>query len=201
MKMPDPGNPRSCRILPEDWLGPLPIAAYFPRRRPLAVDLGSGKGRFLLARAAACPDVNFLGIERMLRRVRKVDRRVERQGLDNVRLLRMEAYYATAHLLPTGSVSTCYIFFPDPWPKKRHHAHRLFAPAFMQALHRVMVPGGEVHVATDHLPYFEEIRALLAADNRFRPIAPWVPGEAEQTDFERYYVGRGEIGRVSVETV
>lgn len=201
MKPPDPNQPNSCRIRPEDWLRPLPIAEYFPRSGPLAVDLGSGKGRFLMARAAAHPEVNFLGIERMLRRVRKVDHRVQRLGLHNVRLLRMEGYYATAYLLPTHSVSSCYVFFPDPWPKKRHHGHRLFGPRFMEALHRVMAPGGEVHVATDHLPYFEEIRDLLAADPRFRPIEPWVPGEAEQTDFERYYLGRGAIGRVSVETV
>lgn len=195
---PDPHALHSCRIRPDDWLNPIPAPAYYETDQPLTVDLGSGKGRFLLARAKAHPEQNFLGIERMLRRVRKVDNRVQRQRLRNVRLLRVEGYYAMAHLLPTHSVSVCVIFFPDPWPKKRHHGHRLFSPPFMDALHRVMTPGGEVHVATDHAPYFEEIRELLTADTRFQPTEPLVPTEEEQTDFERYYIEHRRIGRCSV---
>lgn len=175
------------------------FAAYYPAEQPLDVDLGCGKGRFLLARAVAYPARNFLGIERMLRRVRKVDRQIQRRGLANVRLMRIEAYYAVAYLMPPRAVSTYYLFFPDPWPKRRHHGHRLFNPRFMDALDRTMLPGARLHVATDEEPYHRAISRLLAEDGRFGACQPFVPAPEEQTDFERYYVGRSPVYRISVE--
>ena len=191
----------SLRVLPEDWLGPLALDRYFGNVGPVEVDLGCGKGRFLLARARRHPHIHFLGIDRMLRRIRKVDNKARRAGLGNVRLLRMEGYYAVSYLLPEGGVSAYYILFPDPWPKQRHHDHRLFNPAFVRALHRTLAAGGRVHVATDHLAYFEEIRAGILASGGFREVEPFVPDEEEQTDFERYYVGRKPIGRASFKAV
>jgi tRNA (guanine-N7-)-methyltransferase len=188
----------SVRIHPESWLWPLPLEKHFPRPAPLEIDLGCGKGRFLLARAATHPDINFLGIDRMLRRLRKVDGKAARAGLDNVRLLRMEAYYATVYLIPPGRVRTFYIFFPDPWPKKRHHKHRLFNAPFMDALVKTLEPGGAMHLATDHGAYFEEIQELLRADRRFQLTDPFIPSDAERTDFERIFHGRAAIHRVSV---
>lgn len=192
----------SLRVVPEtpsEWLGPLPVRDWYGHpERPLEVDLGCGKGRFLLARAAKNPEVNFLGIDRMLRRIRKVDNRARRLDLGNIRLLRMEGYYAVAHLLPPGAVRTCYVFFPDPWPKAKHEGHRLFNAPFLDALHRTLEPGGVVHVATDHAPYFERLTEIFAEDARFGRIEPFVPPEDEQTDFERYYIGQKPIGRLSV---
>ena len=192
----------SLRRQPEteaEWLGPLPVREWFahPQRR-LEIDLGCGKGRFLLARAAKRPETNFLGIDRMLRRIRKVDNRARRFDLENVRLLRMEAYYAVAYLVPPAAVDAYYVFFPDPWPKARHEGHRLFNRPFLDALHRTLAPGGVAHVATDHLPYFEQLSGIFAGDARFAPIEPFVPAEDEQTDFERYYIGQKPIGRLSV---
>lgn len=182
-----------------EWLGPLPVRDWFAEpARPLEIDLGCGKGRFLLARAAAHPPVNFLGIDRMLRRIRKVDNRARRLELGNIRLMRVEGYYAVAHLLPPAAVNTYYVFFPDPWPKARHEGHRLFNARFLDALHRTLADGGTVHVATDHAPYFEQLSAVFADDARFVPVEPFVPSEAEQTDFERFYIGHKTIGRLSV---
>jgi len=171
-----------------------------PERR-LEIDLGCGKGRFLLAHAAKNPETNFLGIDRMLRRIRKVDNRARRLDLGNIRLMRVEAYYAVAHLLPPASVDAYYIFFPDPWPKARHESHRLFNPLFLDALCRTLAPGGIAHVATDHLPYFDQLSGIFAGDARFAPVEPFVPPEDEQTDFERYYIGSKPIGRLSVRKI
>ena len=187
----------SLRIFPPDWIRPLPLGAFFGNDRPIEIDLGCGKGRFLLAHAAAHRAVNFLGVDRMLRRIRKVDNRARRLGLNNIRLLRMEAYYASTYLLPAEAIATYYIFFPDPWPKKRHHDHRLFNPRFMDALQRTLASRGAVHFATDHLPYYAEVRALILADRRFTEIPPFIPMPEEQTDFELYYASRTPIGRFS----
>jgi tRNA (guanine-N7-)-methyltransferase len=186
------------RLLTLDITAPLRPDELFGNDRPLEIDVGCGKGRFLLARAAACPQTNFLGIDRMLRRLRKVDRKLRRAGLANVRLVRLEAAYVLERMLPDNSVDTFYIFFPDPWPKRRHHPRRLFNEAFLDTLDRTLKPGGTVHAATDHLEYFEQIRALFEADNRFDVLEPFVPAPDEQTEFERTFLALGQpIGRGS----
>jgi tRNA (guanine-N7-)-methyltransferase len=188
----------SLRIYSEDALTPLPLRQIFANEAPIEVDLGCGKGRFLLARAKDRPDINYLGVDRMLRRIRKVDRKAVRAGLTNIRLFRMEAYYAVSYLIPPDSISAYYILFPDPWPKKKHHDHRLFNKRFIDALSRTLLPGGPVHVATDHLPYFEQICEVMRHEtDRFDEMPAWEPAEHERTDFELLFVGRTPIGRAS----
>ena len=189
--------PETLRHIPADWLHPIDLAGLFPNPGPVHIDLGCGKGRFLLARAAAYRGVNFLGIDRMLRRIRKIDSKARRRGLDNIRLMRIEGYYAVSYLIPPASIDTYFILFPDPWPKKKHHDQRMFNPRFVDALFRTMKPGGVVHLATDHLPYFEEIAAIMRADSRFRETEPFVPEPEERTDFELWYLDKKPIGRCS----
>ncbi len=187
----------STRIMPDNWLQPIPLEKYFPKAQPVEIDLGCGKGRFLLARAKNHPETNLLGIDRMLRRIRKIDNRLRRRGDENVRLLRMEGFYATTFLIPPGSIRTYYIFHPDPWPKTRHAENRMFNPRFVEALHRTLETGGCVHIATDHLPYFEIINQTMSADARFERVEPFVAIDEEKTDFELWYQDKGPIGRCS----
>jgi tRNA (guanine-N7-)-methyltransferase len=183
---------------PESWTQPLPLEDMFDMSRPLEVDVGCGKGRFLLARATANPEINYLGIDRMLRRIRKVDRKIGRLGLTNVRIVRVEASYAIEHALPLDSVSAAYIFFPDPWPKRRHLGRRMFNQDFLDSLHGVLKVNAEVHVATDHIDYFDSIRAILRADPRFEQIPTLQLTDDERTDFERLFMGQDKpIGRGS----
>lgn len=177
------------RIIPTDWTAPLDLPAVFGRRpHRLEVDLGCGKGRFLLARAAAHPETSFLGLDRQTRRLAKVERKAQRAQLDNIRLLYAEAAYAVVHLLPPGSVAVYYIFFPDPWPKRRHYRRRLFDAVFLDALADTLIPGGCIHLATDHLDYFESIRRLLAGDARFVGRESFITSDEERTDFELIFL-------------
>jgi len=180
-------QPESAIISPASWTQILPLDDIFDsggQDRPLDVDAGCGKGRFLLARAKASPGRNFLGIERLLRRVRRVDREIVRHDISNVRLLHIEASYAIEHLLPALSVTNFYILFPAPWPKKKHHKRRLITTSFVSSLHRTLQAGGQAHLATDHLNYFEEIYNLFREDPRFREIPALQLSEEERTNFE-----------------
>ncbi|MCX7591808.1 MAG: tRNA (guanosine(46)-N7)-methyltransferase TrmB [Kiritimatiellae bacterium] len=168
----------------------LRLEEYFDLNQPLEVDIGCGKGSFLIARARAHPSINYLGIDRKLSRIRKVCRKIGAQGLRNVRILHAEAAYAVGHLLPPGSVSTFYALFPDPWPKRRHHRRRLFCEAFVSAIYSRLVPGGVIHIATDHAEYFEIIAHLFKNDPRFEQCAPLVTSPEEWSDFERTFLTR-----------
>lgn len=191
-------EPAGLIIRPESWTQHLPLDELFPAESPLFVDVGCGKGSFLVARAGAEPTHAFLGIDRLLVRLRKVEKKLRRAGISNTRLLRVEASYALKHLLPPESITGFFVFFPDPWPKRRHHRRRLFNVEFLDTVHCALKPGGCIHAATDHLEYFAAIDELFSADSRFEHIQTLVPGEAERTDFERQFMGQGlQIGRGS----
>lgn len=187
----------SLRLWPEDWLGPMDLDTPWEQRGPRAVDLGCGKGRFLLAHAARNPDMRLLGIERKLRRVRKIDRKAVRADLRNIRLLRMEATYAMQYLIPERWMDICYIYFPDPWPKDRHQENRLLSANFMQILDRTLSENGVVHFATDHAPYFEDVCTILAADKRWAATDPYILHEDEVSDFELIHRDDKPINRLS----
>ena len=197
-KSPSDNHKPTAIWYPEKWTEVLPIERMFAAGRPLEVDIGCGKGRFIMATARANPGTNYLGIDRMLKRLRKVDRKVTKQGLTNVRLVRVEAAYAVEFLLPPSSVTAVYVFFPDPWPKRKHHKRRLFTQLFMDALDKVMTANAQIHVATDDAPYFDEIYELLRSDRRFSEIPALNLSEEQRTDFELLFTGMNiPIGRCS----
>ena len=171
-----------------DWMQRLPLDQYWAQTGPLWIDLGAGKGGFLAAVAQAFPDYRFLGVERQLDRVRRIDRRLVRLGLRNVRLLRAENDYTVRWLLPAASVDGFFILFPDPWPKKRHHKKRLITKPFLDALYRALKPGGIVDFATDHRPYSEWARDLWDAHPGFVRHEPGPTHmRVAETDFERLW--------------
>ncbi len=163
----------------------------FPAGVPLEVEVGCGKGRFLTGRAARHPERRFLGIERIPERVRCFDAKCRRLGLANADVLRLEALYTFHYLLPLHGIDTVYVFFPDPWPKRKHHSHRLFAPRFLNALHHRLKTGGRLEFATDHAEYAEVVAACFAADSRFRRVEPMARGPEEWTEFETLFRGQG----------
>jgi len=191
-------EPASLIVRPESWTQHLPLDDLFPAESPVFVDVGCGKGSFLVAHAGAEPAHAFLGVDRLLVRLRKVEKKLRRAGISNTRLLHVEASYGLKNLLPPESITGFFVFFPDPWPKRRHHHRRLFNADFLDTLHLGMKPGGCIHAATDHLEYFENIDKLFSADSRFERIPTFAPSEEERTDFERQFMGQGlQIGRGS----
>ncbi len=163
----------------------------FDLSRPLEIEVGCGKGRFLTARAKAHPECDFLGIERMLERVRLFDGKCRRGGIDNARVLRLEALYTFHYLLPAHHARRVYVFFPDPWPKRKHHAHRLFGPLFLNALWKRLEIGGRLEFATDHAEYFETVRTCFADDQRFEEVEPMPRPPEVWTEFETMFREQG----------
>lgn len=195
--MPTSPTIHSLRVVPSQWIDPVDFTAYFdPPERPFEIDLGCGMGRFLLARAARFAETNFLGIDRQLNRIKRIDRKAIRGGLTNIRLLRADADYTVACLLPPQRADTVYIFYPDPWPKGKHHHNRLIQEPFLDSLTRILKPGGTVHIATDHLPYYADICKLFRRDPRFKETDPFLPSAEERTDFELIFAHK-QPGRCS----
>jgi tRNA (guanine-N7-)-methyltransferase len=195
--IPPVSDEHSLRLWSVDWLNPLPLESEWAQTGLRAVDVGFGKGRFLLEHARRHPEMRILGIERKLRRIRKLDRKAEREGLTNIRILRMEASYAMQYLIPENWIDICYVFFPDPWPKEKHHGNRLMSPSFLDRLERILTGNGIVHFATDHEPYFAEVMEVLDADARWKPTDPYIPVEAEVSDFELIHRETKPIHRYS----
>lgn len=171
----------------------------FDLSRPLEIEVGCGKGKFLTQRAKENPDCDFLGIERMLDRVRLFDGKCRRGKIDNAKVLRLEALYTFHYLLPAHHARKVYVFFPDPWPKKKHHSHRLFGPLFLNALWKRLEIGGKLEFATDHREYFETVCECFSEDDRrtgapgprFRRVEPMPRPQEVWTEFETMFREQG----------
>ena len=186
------------RLDPERIVEAVDWREVFGSEGPVEVEIGIGKGRFLLAAAAARPEVWHLGVEWANKYLRIAEHRAWRDGIENVRFARVDACELVCGAIPAESVAAYYVLYPDPWPKKRHHKRRFFQPRTLGHLARTLEPDGLLHVATDHDEYWEIIEALLAGDASFErlpefggPRFPLDPGEP-LTNFEVKY---GKEGR------
>ncbi len=181
------------QFIPEDYFRELKREAIFGSDRPMEVDVGCGDGGFLIEMAAHHGDRDFLGLERLLGRVRKVCKKAARRGLDNVKVLRLESGYALEYLLPARAFHRLHLLFPDPWPKKRHHARRLVRPDTVLSFARVLEEGGEFLFKTDHEPYFEEVLEIVERSGCFSRVC-WEDDAFfyPVTDFEAQWLGQGK---------
>jgi tRNA (guanine-N7-)-methyltransferase len=149
---------------------PLVSREVFGSEVPLEVELGVGKGLFLLDWAAAHPDVGFIGVERVPKYMRVAALRAARRGMANVRLVHTTAEDLLFRCLAEGSLAAAHVYFPDPWPKKRHHKRRFFRPSNVTRLADLLVPGGLLRVKTDHDAYASVIREALASEPRLASV-------------------------------
>jgi tRNA (guanine-N7-)-methyltransferase len=192
-----PSDPVSIQDLPSliyelpSILERIELARLFPKSQPLEVELGSGDGSFLAAYARQHPERNFIGVERLLGRIRKLDRKGRRAGLTNLRGVRIECSYFVQFLLPAHSVLALHIYFPDPWPKRRHQHHRLINDRFPALAHQVLAPGGTVYLRTDDSGYSEQMKTVFGDNPLFRPVETPEALAALLTDFERDFQARG----------
>jgi tRNA (guanine-N7-)-methyltransferase len=180
-----PGSPL---IEVDSLIDRLDLEKIFGRRAALDVDLGCGDGSFLCALAQRMPEKNFLGIERLLGRIRSATRKAAK--IANVRLLRMESSYAVRYLLPDGSVETFYLLFPDPWPKRRHWRRRIVTEDFLSAINQALVENGTFRIATDQNEYFEKMKEMARANSNFAIIDPTV-ADLPLTKFEKTFRTQG----------
>ena len=167
----------------------------FNNSNPVEVEIGCGKGRFIINSALANPEINYIGIERALRYFRIMKERVCRRNLNNIRLLRDDAVFFTEKYIPNNAVAAYHIYFPDPWPKKRHRKRRLFNTQFLKQIQRTISKDGTIDFATDYAEYYDEIITLITASNylTFLPQRPKRVKElgSDLTNFETKYTAEG----------
>ena len=163
----------------------------FPVAQPLEVELGSGDGSFLVEYSQRHPEHNFIGVERLLGRIRKLARKATRAGLTNVRAVRIESSYFLEFLLPPHLAVALHIYFPDPWPKRKHRRFRLVNERFPVLAHRVLAPGGTIYFRTDDRDYFTQIQAVFSGSSSFVPTDTPEELLSLSTDFEQDFQARG----------
>jgi tRNA (guanine-N7-)-methyltransferase len=180
-------------LVPAHYFRELDRAEILRPGRPLEVDLGCGDGSFLIEMARHHPERDFIGVERLLGRARKVCRKINRNKLGNARVLRLESRYTVEWLLPENSVSRLHLLCPDPWPKVRHHRRRLVQNDFLTAVRRVLLPGGEFLFMTDHEDYFRWAEEKMAEHGGFERLS-WEEDTFfyPKTDFQLQWEAEGK---------
>ena len=150
---------------------------------PLILEIGSGMGETTAAIAAAHPDINFIAVEVHGPGVGSLLNRIDHAQMKNLRVIRHDALDVLEHMIPDAALAAIHLFFPDPWPKKRHHKRRLVQPAFATLAARKLAPGGTLHAATDWPDYAEHMSAVFGAEPQLAP-APSGFVQRPETKFE-----------------
>ncbi len=189
----------SIALKPDALDGVIDFTVLFGRPAPIEIEIGSGKGTFLLEQARACPDTDFIGIEWASKYCRFAVDRMGRWGLANVRLIRTDAVqFITAHI-GEGVVDGFHLYFPDPWPKTYHHRRRFFQEGTLARMLLCLKPDGWINMATDHENYFAHMRRVAdkaiqagqVVEIPFRRPAGARDDEIVGTNYERKYKPEG----------
>jgi tRNA (guanine-N7-)-methyltransferase len=174
-----------------DW------CAVFGNDHPVELEVGCGKGLFLVSSSLAHPEINFVGVEIVRKYQLFAATRLAKRGLRNVRVACADARAFLRDCVPPASLRTVHVYFPDPWWKKRHHKRRVFTPEFAEQCLRVLRAGGALSAATDVQEYAVVMAAVLAGLPAFRPVPPPEPGTPAHdldylTNFERKFRKQGK---------
>jgi tRNA (guanine-N7-)-methyltransferase len=173
----------------------LPLGSLFPVEQPIELELGSGDGSFLAKYAATHPDRNFVGVERLLGRLRKLDKKGLRAGLRNLRLVRIEAGYLLEYMIPPQSLAAVHVYFPDPWPKRKHRRFRLINEHFTVIAASALRADGIVYLRTDDADYFEQMIRVFGESKEFKSVETPEELSSVVTDFERNFNAQGVLTR------
>ena len=162
----------------------------FGNDHPVILEIGSGKGRFLLSTAMERPEANVLGIEKSLHYHRVIRERVDKRKLTNVCLINHDAFLVLRDMIPDASVAELHIYFPDPWPRKKEQKRRIIRPEVLKEIRRVLVDGGWAIYVTDHASYFEVAAPLIESEFRAERRVPG-PEDVPRTNYEAKYRAEG----------
>lgn len=187
----DASEVREALLPITNLIDPLDWTLVFPKQAPIELDLGCGDGGFLVEYALLHPEHNFLGVERLMGRINKIIRKRERLGLENIKVSRIESAYFLKYLVKPGSLHAIHLYFPDPWPKRRHEKYRLVQADFVRSCRKSLSPEGAVYLRTDHPEYFEQMREAFAAEPALVPIQTPEELSSVQTDFEKQWLAQG----------
>ncbi len=162
----------------------------FANDQPVEIEIGIGKGRFLIDAVQRHPEINFIGVERAAKYLRVAHDRMLQKDVSNIRFIRADAREFIEFFVPSESICAYHVYFPDPWPKKKHHKRRLINEVFLAEIERTLVSAGKLWIATDHSEYYEEILAVLAKSRCLRETEEiW---EGRRTNYEEKFIEQGK---------
>jgi len=169
---------------------------FFGNSNSVEMEIGCGKGKFLVARSIENPNTNFLGIDRVSKFMNIGKTRAQKRALPNIRFLRAEARAFLTEAIALGSVDIFHIYFPDPWPKRRHQVRRVFTAELLKLLHARLVLGGLVEIATDDKDYFDAMKKTVAAtaelwENVREAVNERILGGMNKTSYEIKWAAQG----------
>jgi tRNA (guanine-N7-)-methyltransferase len=168
----------------------LNLPELFGNTHPVILEIGSGKGRFLIATATEHPELNIIGIEKSLHYHRVIRERVVKRNLANIRLINHDAYLVMRDMIPDASISEVHIYFPDPWPRKKEQKRRIVRPEVLEQIERVLLPDGWAIYVTDHKEYFDVAAPLIEARFAAERRVPG-PDDPPRTNYEAKYREQG----------